>query len=378
MPGCTSLSYEEPDTPPQPPRVETIVSSADDTAAATWSDSATAARDALRVGDLEAAEQSYMASLAATADLPERDVRRQTALANPARLVEAYQRAGRVDDAGRVTDAVLAEAQGARAFPLDAWTPALETWLDEAREAGGAELETEHARRIAEIHLGPLQGATPGEVELRARVGRLLAEAGDLESARNQLVWAARASRPMLRIPLEARLDLHYEAADVATEAGDAPAAELVLRAALELARGGGTEGPQLVGALNQLGWFLTEQGHHEEALALLEEARRRLDAETTPPALRAATLDSLAVAQHRSGQLEAADETFALAVAAREATSPEVQAALVSIDLHWDALRADLEASADEAVAKPAEAAPEPQPAAEPEPEPEPDITQF
>ena len=353
--SCKSLSYSEPDAPPQPPHVEKPAA-AETTPALTWSQYANQAREALRVGDLEAAESNFLASLSATAVYGDRDVRRKTALANPARLVEAYQASGQLADAERITDAVLAEAQGSKPFPLEAWTGALSHQLDLARDGQGPESELERAQRIAEIHLGPLRDATVEEVALRQRVGRILAGAGDLETASTQLTWAAHACRPLLRMPLDDRIELQYDASEAAKLIGDLTSAEFLLRDALELARGGGHDGAREAAALNQLGWFLVEQDHVRQALPLLEEARSLVDQAGTPPGLRAATLDSLAVALHRAGQLEEANEVFALAIAARDASSPEEQASMASIDAHWAALRAALHDGASTTTPGPAQ----------------------
>jgi tetratricopeptide (TPR) repeat protein len=344
--GCTSLSYEEPDAPPKPPHAIGSYKTTD-TQATDWSQLATNARTELRMGDLAGAERDYLASIAATEAFGPRDVRRQTALANPARLVEAYQAAGQGEAADQLTDAVLAEAQGAKPFPLDAWALALEAQLDGAGAEGGADSELDRARRIAEIHLGPLQGATPAEVQLRRRVGLLLAAAGEPDAARAQLGWAARAAQPMRRLPLADRLDLQFEAANAAALAGDPTSAELLLEAALELARDAGDD-LQTAVAANQLGWFWVEQDRIEQAVPLLEEARDLLRAAGAPPGIRAATLDSLAVALHRAGRLDEADAVFAEAVAERDVATLEDQAELESIDAHWAELRADRSAQSE------------------------------
>lgn len=345
--GCRSLSYEEPDAPPPPtaPRsaAATTAAAADENP---WSAHANAGRDALRHGDLDKAEEEFLLCMAATEGFGDRDVRRLASLAIPAALAERHNLGGRYDDAARITDAVLAESQGGAVFPLHAWAFALQTRLEIERIQRGPEAELALARRIAEIHLGPIPEATPLEVSLRQQVGRLLAANGDLASAATQLGWAARAARPMLRLALGERLALLYEAADVSVAAGDPTTADFLLREAVELAQKSAPGTLEEVSALNQRGWFLVEQDRPEQALTLLEAARDIVAEEAMPAALTAATLDSLAVALHRSSRLDEASAVLDQALAAREAASAEDRARLSALDDHRAALDRDRSAA--------------------------------
>lgn len=344
-PGCRSLSYEEPDAPPVPPpratpKVTGSPSSTTSTSRAapadTWSAHANAARMALREGDLEESEREFMATIAATAQYPPRDVRRLTALAIPTALVERLQASERHADAARVMDAVLAESQGGQPFPLDAWAPALETRLDLARVDGGPTAELELAARIAEIHLGPFSDATLTEVTLRQRVGRLLAaNTDDAAMAATQLGWAARAAEPMLRLPLAERLALLYEAAEFSRRADDPTTSDFLLRDAVDLARTSDPRGVATAEALNARGWFLLEQGRPHVALPLLEESAAILASRESPAVIDAAVLDSLALALLRVGRPGDAAVVIDQALTARARCTPEEQAQLSELDDH-------------------------------------------
>ena len=340
--GCRSLSYDEPDEPPRPPTSAATASAAAAAEDESWSALANAAQRSLREGDLDEAEQQFLACIAATDELGDRDVRRLASLALPARLAERHQANADWEGAARITDAVLAEAQGGNAFPLDAWSHALQTRLEIDRLHQGPEAQLELARQIAEIHLGPIGDATIAEVTLRQRVGRLLAEHGETAAAATQLGWAARAAEQMLRLGLDDRLALLFEAAALSERAGDPTTADFLLREAVELALRSAPESLSAASALNQRGWFLVEQGRPHAALEPLEQAAAIVREESASPGLTAATLDSLAVALHRAGRLDEAAAVFDEALAAREGATPEERAALSMLDDHKAALERD------------------------------------
>jgi hypothetical protein len=342
--GCQSMSYEEPDAPPPTPRSYAPTTSSKAAGRdESWSSHANAARAALQQGELEEAEAEFIACMAATEEFDDRDVRRLTSLAIPAALVERRQADGDFDGATRIMDAVLAESQGGVAFPLDAWAQPLQTRLEVVRIQQGPEAELELARRIAEIHLGPLTDATIAEVRLRQQVAGVIGASGDFAAAATQLGWAARAAEPMLRLSIDERLALLYEAAEASARADDPTASDFLLREAVELAKRSAPDSLAEASALNQRGWFLVEQGHTHQSLPLLEAAARIVREQDAAPALEAATLDSLAVALHRAGRLEEASAVLDEAFEARAAATPEERAPLSVLDEHRASLDRDL-----------------------------------
>ncbi len=346
--GCRSLFRDDPETTTVPPRTakSAAITPTTTTGEETWSALANAAQDAMQRGELEASEELYLSCMAATESFADLDVRRRASLAIPSRLAERYQAAGDWEGAARITNAVLAEAQGGMAFPLEAWAEALLTRLEIERIQEGPEAELETAQQIAEIHFGPADEATIGEITLRQAVGRLLAAHEDDAAAAAQLGWAARAAEHVLRIDIADRLALLFEAAALSQRAGDLTTADFLLREAVELAQRS-APGTLVEGsALNQRGWFLVEQGRPHAALVPLEQAADIARSTDEDAVLRAAIFDSLAVALHRDGRLEDASKALDEAMRARDEATPEQRAALSMLDAHRASLDHDLGAA--------------------------------
>ncbi len=195
-----------------------------------WSEAVRRGREDLRVGNLEAAEESFLAGLDATGAMRPGDVRIEVTLANLQRVAERYCADGRSDDFARVAERVVA------ASPPRSNRPELAILL---------------------VELG----------ELQVKQGRSDEAVASLERALE------------IRIRLEGRdaatvVDLHRLLGRIELTRGNLDAAALHVERAIEIQEAtGASESAAFVDALVDLAALRSAQGREDDAVAALTRA---------------------------------------------------------------------------------------------------------
>lgn len=155
-------------------------------------------------------------------------------------------RAGRLREAGRTLDAILARDPGAR----EAWVLA----MDAAAELGDAPRRVALARRVL--------AARPGDAELAARAARVLEEAGDTAGAAAALAAAGPGPDPVARARERVRLLLAAREVGAAVEVLDGLLLDHPEDAALLVLRG---RAARLAGDPASATRFLTEAQRRDQ-----------------------------------------------------------------------------------------------------------------
>ena len=327
--GCAGLSYpEEP-----PPRAAEPQSAAPTPAAGTnaWISHSRNGHEALRLGQLEIAEESFVAALTAASKLRPGDARQRAALGNLVRLAAMYQRGQRFEDAARLTAIVLAESRAGRRPDFETTVPVLLTQ--------GRHLERSGRRADAVVlyefaaSLEPPRGAvTATQLELRRRLANAYVASQRLEEAAPLLesLLAGAEQRHGPESPATAQLWADLARLRVAQQ--DYPAAEQSYLRAVELRAAIAPASLELARLENELAQFYLGRQRHREAEPLARKALERLEELGDPGAALAATLDTLATAEAGMGELDAAERHYRRAIEEREKADPAARRELLSV----------------------------------------------
>lgn len=336
--GCASLSYPEDDPAAQAVDTgDTHVATAHDPD--DWVRLSASGRDAMRVRDLAGAEENFVAALAETSVFPPYDSRVRTALGNCLRLAAAYQRQDRFEDAGRLVELVVQNAEAGRAA---AFSSAASVTTEQARweQARG---RPEAAIRIYQTTLGLWEAESHRNADARLMVEHLLGNAYvDAGRAAEALPLLERVRDEVVRregTDSPAAIVAHVDLAAALAATGDLQAAEESYLLAIEIGDRFEPDGLELAIVRNQVAWFYLEHDRNEEALPLAEQAVASLDAMEIDGAPLASALDTLALAETRLGRAGEAEQHFRRAIDARDQADPASRRELDSVLVHYAAL---------------------------------------
>jgi tetratricopeptide (TPR) repeat protein len=324
--GCAWFSFPE-EPPAEPVAVDPMAEPEEPAALAaareveasqqSWSSLAATGRDALKMGDFEAAEEAYLEAVAITAELDPDDIRSRTALSNLVRLAAQYQRHRRFEDAGRIVSRVVAESLNGRHPDFEVAAPVLITqghYLERAGrrsetirifEAGLASaprsslgsqerMVMQRGLALAYIEEGRPADAAPLLEDLRVRTSRI----GDGKT----IAYAAVLS----------------DIGDLREAEGDIAGADASFEEAIALYRELEPDSAQLANTLNRVAWFKTKNDNAKEAVPLAQEGLAILDLHGIGGPTRAAYLDTLATAQTGIGHYTQAEHNYKQAVEER------------------------------------------------------------
>jgi tetratricopeptide (TPR) repeat protein len=326
--GCALLSFPEaPPAEPQPAAVDPMAEPEEPAAVIaareveasqqSWSNLAAIGRDAIKVGDLEAAEQAYVEAVAITAALDPDDIRARTALSNLVRLARHYQQRNRFDDAGRVLSRVVAESLNGRQPDFEVAAPimiAQGSYLERVGRLG-------EAIRIFEAGLASAPRSSLGTRErMLMQRGLALAyiEEGRPADAAPLLEDLRTRTARIGEGKTTAYATVLVDIGRLREAEGDVDGARESFEESIALLRELDPQGTQLASVLNRLAWLDVENDRSQEAVPLAQEALDLLDHHGIGGAARASFLDTLATAQTNIGHYTQAEHNYKQAMEER------------------------------------------------------------
>lgn len=334
-PGCRSLSYPEPEpdaTSGDGPQSH-VATTPDQSA---WVALSSAGRNAMRVRDYEAAEESYVAALAETGTFPIHDARVRTALGNVLRVARAHQANDDYANADRLIAHVVRSADTGRLADFQVASPIFNRQAAYHQRQG----DTEAAIALYETAL-TLYGATdPARVLPRLNTESLLGNAylalGRPDEAAPLLLSVLQGIQSRFGPEsLQASRAL-IDVAALRAERGDLPGAERDFLRALAI------QEQEIAGSLehalneNRLAWLYLEHDRNLEAARHSAASVKLMDDLGVDGALLIASLDTLATAEMRQGHVADAEAHFARALALYDEVNEPTSTELIVLLDHY------------------------------------------
>ncbi len=313
--GCGSLSYPErgpePSDPAQP---QSHVATTTDRSA--WVSFSADGRNAMRVRDYAAAEESYLAALAETGGFPVHDVRVRTALGNVLRLARIRQARGEWTDADRLIDQVVRQAERGRLAAFESAAPVLTAQAEHHLALG----DPQTAITLYETGLTLYGVHDPALVltrlDMQSRLGRAYLDAGRPDEAAPHLLSVLTATQSRFGPESLHAARVRIDVAAMREAQGDFTAAERDYLLALTIQER--ENGGSLEHAVdeNRLAWLYLEHDRIPEAERHANASVELLTKLGVSGPNMVASLDTLATAETRRGKVEQAGAHFAQALA--------------------------------------------------------------
>ncbi len=339
--GCATLNYPDPDvvqavddqgtTGPQ----SHVATSPDSRA---WVLHSAEGREAMRVRDYAAAEQSYLAALAETGAFPIRDARVRTALGNLIRVAAARQATDDWADADRLIEQVVRSAESGRLAEFGAAAPVM------ARQAAYriGRGDPDGAIELYETSLtlygvdDPSQVAT--RLEIESLLGNLYLSTRRFDDAKRLLVavlLGVQSSAGPESLPASLAM---IDVARLKDATGDSAAAERDYLAALAIQQKLAPGSLEVAKTEGRIAWFYLGHARNEDALRHAQAAVALLDTLEVGGTPLIAVLDTLATAEARLGRFDLAEADFSRALAVFDESDAETRASTLELLDHFAA----------------------------------------
>lgn len=315
--GCSWLSY--PETAPATSEetadegAQPYVSPSTDPRR--WTSLSRTGRDAMRARDLELAEESYVAALAETAAFPIHDTRVRTALGNVLKVAAAYQRAGDFEAADRLIEHVVTNARNGRLADFDDGLAPFRAQALHRAESGDAEGTIALYESLLAMRGVGSASAVRDRLEVEQLLGNAYVAHQKPDEAEPLLISSLRSIQILYGPESLAAARALIDVAAMRRAQDDFEQAEKDYLRSLAIQRRLAADTPELAISLNRIGWFYLEYDRNAEAAKHASEAIALFGQLGISGAPLVATLDTLATAQTRQGELAAADQNFVRAL---------------------------------------------------------------
>jgi len=334
--ACARLSYPEPapgegegEGGPQ-----THVATLPDASA--WVALSRSGRNAMRVRDLAAAEESYVAALAETAMFPIHDARVRTALGNVLRVAAAHQAAGDYNASGRLIGHVVRSADSGRLADFEAAAPIFSVQASHLERSG----DRDGAIALYETGLGLHRATDPAlvlpRIEMQSQLGNAYLDVDRPDEAAPLLLLVLQAVQSRFGPDSHQASRAMFDVGAMRAARGDFAGAERDFLRALAI------QEREIAGSLehalneNRLAWLYLEHDRVTDAARHAGASVALLDALGAGGPVVIASLDTLATAEARQGQLAEAEFHYARALALYDETLPESRSELVELLDHY------------------------------------------
>jgi tetratricopeptide (TPR) repeat protein len=276
--------------------------------------------------DYDAAAQNYVAALAETTTLPEYDTRVRTALGNVVRITAIYQAQERWNDADRLVDLIIENAEAGRRADFSVAAP---VFISQGNYRTSHD-RSEDAIVVYEATRQLWNADAPQHEAARVQIGQSIAvaylNAGMPEEAVTRMQGLVEDSSRISGPGSAATASAYFTLAYAYEQDDDFSRAEEAYQRSLEIRESIDPDGLELANLRNQVASFYADHDRNEQAAELAGLAVATLEAHDVQGANLAAVLDTLASAQTQLGRSDEAEANFERALAARDQTDPEIR----------------------------------------------------
>lgn len=336
--GCAKLNY--PDEGVGPGHDETHagpqshVATAHDARA--WVRHSAEGREQMRIRDYSAAEQSYLAALAETGAFPVHDARVRTALGNLIRLAAARQAQSEWDDADRLIERVVLNADNGRLADFGSAAPVMARQAMYRARRGNPDGAIELYETSLTLYgvTDPSQIAT--RLDIESLLGNTYLSIGRFDDAERLLQSVLRGVRSLAGPESLAASLAQIDVARLDDATGDFDGAESGYRAALAIQQKQVPGSLELAKTQSKIAWFYLEHGRNEEAAQHAAAAVASFDDRNVTGAPLIAVLDTLATAEARLGRNDLAEADYSRALALYDESDAQTRTSLVELLDHF------------------------------------------